>query len=380
MLRQSAIRQIEACLDATFTFLPHLHANVPDILNALCRTARFYSIEHEVDVELKYPAVGRLMMTLASVLPLSRLSCARNGQGILMPRQYVARNIPKDIVTVLSGNEGFYNISPTVFNESLQIESGDNCFDANHGDLAPFVYVRQHENNQWTGNESTQSIRRQDSRPMDGKQGTLVDFEPVASVIKHVLCDVSNSSTHHLDEGMDHLFEVVSPSSISELPSVLCTISYTILSLLLSHGMSFPGTDDLPWLDIDNSSPDIAGGEKVLVSRSQAVSDFAGVLGYVIVSQIGDESNNMQLSRTVCSVLVQMSKSESRQVVQHACSGLISILSSLRLSSGGLSTIDEMHDAALSDCAVSFVEYVSCVLRRGATSSSQVLIPLIDGV
>jgi hypothetical protein len=144
--------------------------------------------------------------------------------------------------------------------------------------------------------------------------------------------------------------------------------------------MVFPGTDDLPWLNINNSSPDVGEGEKVLISRSQAVSDFAGVLGYLIVYQIGDESNNMQLSRTVCSVLVHMSKSDSRQVVQHACCGLISILSSLRLSSGGLSTIDEMHDAALSDCAVSFVEYVSCVLRREATSSSQVLIPLIDGV
>lgn len=372
-LKLTAIRQLEACLDASFTSLPHTHANVPGIMKALCDTARFYiSIEYNVGAELDHHIVGRLMMTLASILPIARLSCGRNGQGVLIPRHCVTRNIPKDMLSALSMNEDVYDFRPAVVNESSDSE-----------DLAPFVFVKQREYNQWSADEARQMRRRQASRDnnitLDGKQGTLVDFGPVASVVKHVLCVVSSASYRH-DEGMNIFEGVVSQSSLSTLPSVLCTVLYTILSRLLSHGMAFPGADDLPWLEI-NSTPD-AGDcvEEVLTARSQSVSDFAGILGYYIVSQIGDKGSILQLSRTVCSVLVHMSKSICRKVVQHACCGLILILSSLRHSMEGKSTNDEIHDTTLSDCAVSFVGYVSFALRRETTrSSSHMLIPLIDG-
>lgn len=337
----------------------------------------------EADAEPHLPVVGRLIMTLASILPLSRLSCARNGQGVLMTRQYVTRNIPKDIVSLISVNEDMHDISPTVVGESLSIVSEETHFNSDHGDLAPFVYVKQHENSQWSGNEAAQLRKseavRSSNFSMKEKQGTLVDFEPVAAEIKHILCIVSKISSCHRDEGLN-LFEWdVSPSSLSKLSSILCTILYTILSHLLSHGMAFPGADDLPWLDI-HFSPDAGGCEEVLISRSQAVSDVAGALGYLIISNIGDKDNNMQLSRRVCSVLVHLSKSNGRTIVQHASCGLISIMSSLRHNSRGGSMTDDTYDAELSECAVSFVEYVSFVLRREVTKSSQVLIPLIDGV
>lgn len=376
-----AIHQIESCLGASFTSLPHTHANVPDILNALCDTARFFV--SEADAEPHLPVVGRLIMTLASILPLSRLSCARNGQGVLMTTQYVTRNIPKDIVSLISGNEDMHDNSPTVVDESLSIVSEETHFNSDHGDLAPFVYVKQHENSQWSDNEAVQLRKseavRSSNFSMKGKQGTLVDFEPVAAEIKHILCIVSNISSCHLDDGLNFFECDVSHSSLSKLSSILCTILYTILSRLLSHGMAFPGADDLPWLDIHFSS-DAGDCEEVLISRSRAVSDIAGALGYLIISNIGDKDNNMQLSGRVCSVLVHLSKSNSRTIVQHASCGLILILSSLRHNSRGGSMTDDKYDVALSNCAISFVEYVTFVLRREVPNSSQVLIPLIDGV
>lgn len=305
-----------------------------------------------------------------------------------MPRQHVTRNIPEDIISVLSVDEWLYN-SRTVFNASLSIASEEDGCNSDDGGIAPFVYVKQYhvsENEDYMG-----SNRPTRGKLTDGKQGTIVDFEPVATVIKEVLCAVSSCPTyHHREEGVNLLFDgVISPSNLSKLPSLLCSISYTILSLLLSHGMAFPGMNDLLWLGM-NSSPDVCDGENELAFAT-AAADYSGVLGYVVVSNIGNKNNNLILSRRICNVLIQLSKSNDRKVVQHACCGLISILSSLRHSLGERSTKVEMYDTVLSDCAV---EYVSFVLRAlnnrlnpnaanddlRAKNSDEVLIPLIDGV
>ena len=168
---------------------------------------------------------------------------------------------------------------------------------------------------------------------MNGKQGTIVDFEPVAVTMKCVLCAISNSLSSCHNDGRNPIVDrIMTPSSMAQLPSILCTISYSVLSLFLSHGMAFLGMDDMLWLNIDSSSDRCdSETEDELVSRSQAVSNFAGVLGHLIVSHNDDEKNNTQLlSRRVCNVLVQLSNSKLRNVVQHACCGLISILSLLR--------------------------------------------------
>lgn len=69
----TAIHQIELCLGAAFKELPHTHGNVPELTTALSRTAHFYSIDYEEDIDYEMGRTDRLLMTLASILPLARL-------------------------------------------------------------------------------------------------------------------------------------------------------------------------------------------------------------------------------------------------------------------------------------------------------------------
>ncbi len=103
------------------------------------------------------------------------------------------------------------------------------------------------------------------------------------------------------------------------------------------------------------------------------------MLGHLIVSHSDDEENNTQiLSRRVCTVLVQLSNSKCQKVVQHACCGLISILSSLRHAFGKRETkCCNCYDTEISAIMVSFLKGIMSKLRIESTSS--VLIPLIDG-
>jgi hypothetical protein len=391
-LRFECMRQIELCLGACFTSLPHTHGNVPGILKALCETAHFYSIECQGNAELIYPVADRLLMILASMLPIARLSCARNGQGVLMSRQHVTKIVPADILSVLSFDELLHNISP--LDETLPIVSEENVYNtSDHGDIAPFVYVKQYHagekedsqtfesrQSERSNKETRRHSRRRSALIMNGKQGTIVDFEPIAASMKLVLSAVSDGLSSHHDDGRNLIFDMsITPSSLAQLPSIICIISYSVLSLFLSHGMAFPGIDDMLWLNIDSPSDRCdSEAENELVSRSQAVSDFAGVLGHLIVSHNDDEKSRTQLlSRRVCNVLVQLSNSKCRKVVQHACCGLISIVSSLRHAFGKKATNGNCYDTEISDILVSFVEGIIHKLRKESTSS--VLIPLIDG-
>ena len=340
-------------------------------------------------------------MTLASILPIARLSCARNGQAILLSRQQVTHAIPEDILSFISVDEWLHTISPMALNETLPKVSEESDFTHDNGDMAPFVFVKQYharkkENDQPTGNSVDNRTKRlprrsSSSLSMDGRQGTTVDFEPVVAVIKRVLKAVSlGISAHHRET--DCVFDrIISSTSLSQLQSILITICYDVISSFLSHGMAFPGVDDLLWLDV-NYSP--AGDNKdELVSSSQAVSTvrarcsavFAGVLGHIIVSHIGDEGNNMQLARRVCAVLVELSTTECTKAVQHACFGLISILSSLRYSherkagKSSSSLPSESYDAAITECLKTFIPYVCSVAQNDETALDHLLIPLVDG-
>ena len=291
-------------------------------------------------------------------------------------------------------NEWLHDISPRnmALDETLPIVSEENVFNtSDHGDIAPFVYIKQYHagekgDSQMPESSGNQTRRRGSLRHstliVNGKQGTIVDCEPIAAVIKLVLCSVSKSFSSHHDNGSYRIFDrTITPTSIARLPSILCAMCYSVLSLFLSHGMAFPEMDDLLWLNIDPPSDRCdSDAENELVSRSQAVSDFAGVLGHLIVSRIGDEENSTQLlSRKVCKVLVQLSKSSRcRKVVQHACCGLISILSSLRHAFGERATNgSNCYDTEISTILVSFVNDIISKLRNESTSL--VLIPLIDG-
>ena len=264
-----------------------------------------------------------------------------------------------------------------------------------HGHIAPFVFVKRkgdsHLSQESTKQQRRRQTRRSSSNPiMDGKQGTVVDFEPIAAAIKHVLnaapCDLLPAHGEN---------KTISQTSITQLPSIVRTICYTSISCFFSHGMAFPQMDDLLWLDLDSSFG--KKGDEELLSRSKALSDYAGVLGHMIVSHIGDAEDNLQLCRKVCIVLVQSSMTTPKtscedctftKVVQHACCGLISILSSLdhsfkKRSKGSKSSSNTTtkYDKAISSCLISFIDHVCSVLQKekGEPTSDSVLIPLIDG-
>jgi hypothetical protein len=124
-------------------FTPAYTRERPRHFESTIRYSNFYSIECQGNAELTYPVADRLLMTLASMLPIARLSCARNGQGILMSRQHVTRIVPADISSVLSVDELLHDIS--LLNETLPIVSEENVYNTlDHGNIAPFVYVKQH--------------------------------------------------------------------------------------------------------------------------------------------------------------------------------------------------------------------------------------------
>ena len=327
-------------------------------------------------------------MTLASILPLARLSSTRNGHVMLLDKNVVTRNIPGDLLSVVSVGEWIHSIQPIILDD-LPIVSEENDFKTVHdAEIGSFLFVKQCNVSGIEDSQTPKRIsidnhakRRQSRRHNRNIMGTIIDFAPISATIKYVLQNITQSSFRDYDK-------TISPISIKQLPSILCTISYTLLSLFWSHGMSYPGTQDMIWLKIESYKLGGEGNrlgdtESSDVARSQAVLDFAGVLGYVIVSRIGseEEENNLHLSRRVCNILVQLSKSKSQKVMRPACCGLISLLSSLRYSFGERSTTKEkVYDDALSDSLVTFIEHVCSVIKEESiTCSDLILIPLVDG-
>lgn len=354
----------------------------------------FYSTNND-DGEKKHnilPVTDCQLMTLASILPLARLSSTRNGHVMLLDKNVVTRNIPGDLLSVVSVGEWIHSIQPIILDD-LPIVSEENDFKTVHdAKIGAFLFVKQCNVSGIEDSQTPKSIdnhakRRQSRRHNRNIMGTIIDFAPISATIKYVLQNITQSSSSLSEKNRMYYDKTISPISIKQLPSILRTISYTLLSLFWSHGMSYPGTQDMVWLKIESTftrpTSESDNNKNELVARSQAVSDFAGVLGYVIVSRIGseEEENNLHLSRRVCNILVQLSKSKSQKVMRPACCGLISLLSSLRYSFGKRSTTKEkVYDDALSDSLVTFIEHACSVIKEESiTCSDLILIPLVDG-
>eukprot|EP00984_Skeletonema_dohrnii_P019310 scaffold9198_cov137-Skeletonema_dohrnii-CCMP3373.AAC.3 len=367
-IQVEAIRQLETCLNAPFRELPHTHGSVPTILKALCDTAIAHATE------------GNNLLTLASILPLARLSCAVNGQGIMMSRRRLTKIVPSDILSAISVDDYW---SPTCdLNETLPMVSEDHDFNADKDDVAPLIFVRQTQiegKKEAQGSKdigmtsskfSTRRRSKQKSNNNGAREGTTVDFEIVAAVIKSVL---QTSSSNYQQRNKSLFDRTVSHRSLTELPSVISTICYIALSSFLSHGMAFPSLDDTAWLNIEYSNVG-KDNEELLVARSQTIADFAGVLGHNFVYHLGDKKNNRDIARNVCNALVKLAKSKYSRVVTNACCGIILLLSSLRHSRKSAKI--KMDDTS-SSFLISFIEYTMSVMTED--TDTIILIPLIDG-
>lgn len=99
-----AIHQLELCLAAPFTSLPHSHRHMPQLLQALCDTASFYSFHYDEDDACRLVEVDREVLTIASILPFARLSCSRDGHAMFQPGQYVSIAIPRDVMVRSGGS------------------------------------------------------------------------------------------------------------------------------------------------------------------------------------------------------------------------------------------------------------------------------------
>ena len=379
-LRLEAIRQLELCLHAPFNDLPHTHGSVPNILKILCDTAIYYSTHDtnaQTDSVHNMHGLGefrRFMLTLAAIIPLARLSCARNGQGIFISRKTVTCIVPGDILSVISAGEWHRHVSSTVGNATLPILSEEQDFSANRDDIAPFVFMQQRHIRQESllSEPSKPMGRRDNNRGNHGKEGTTIDIGPVAKAIKHVLHLSYKKCIGDVNDS-PYLDGVISSTSLSVLPSIIRIICYGAISSFISHGMSCPSLDDdLLWLDSDSHSTDIFN-ENELMTRSRSIAVYAGVFGDFLSTNLGDNNGNMPLRRKVFEELVKLSMSKYQNVVENACRGLVSILSSFRYHLGS----SAMNDSATSECLVSFIDYSCSVLMR--EGSGLMLIPLVHG-
>lgn len=77
---------------------------MPQLLQALCDTASFYSFHYDEDDACRLVEVDREVLTIASILPFARLSCSRDGHAMFQPGQYVSIAIPRDVMVRSGGS------------------------------------------------------------------------------------------------------------------------------------------------------------------------------------------------------------------------------------------------------------------------------------
>ena len=275
----SAIHQLELCLAAPFSSLPHSHKHMPQLLQALCDTASFYSFHYDEDDACRLVEVDREILTIASILPFARISCSRDGHAMLQPAQYISIAIPRDVMV----RSGFYltykacfslmltNVQSIVMaedlmmpratihvnsslNETLPIVTEERD-STEHGDVAPFVFVNQSPlKRQSSDKKRSSSTQKHKSRSKYEKQGTSVDFHLVASLMKSILERFSQQKRDHKCYTASTFNKTLSQESMSNLRSIICCVCVNSMSTLLSHGMMFPVPDDLSWLSIVEKS------------------------------------------------------------------------------------------------------------------------------
>lgn len=361
-LQLEAIRQLELCLHTPFRDLPHTHAAAPAMLNALCEVVHHYSSKQS---EVKIDHHTDSILCLASIIPLARLSCTRNGHGIFLPRERVTSVIPSVFLSIL-GDDGWIECcSPMVdLGQSLPMVIEEPADADENDDIAQFVYVQQgqfttkDEGNTKERNEQKRVIRRHSSGRSDK---AVIEIEPVASVIKAALCA--------------HKKCAIGPTDLqTDFSPIIRLVCFNTLSSFLSHGISFPNpVEDAKWLRIEAESVE------ELVARSEAVSLLATVIGNVLLSKRLKMDTGEALIIQTCQVLVRLAVEHMHPtVVKNACCGLVTLLLSMRKKSrkGSQSQVSE---ALLTDTLTPLIQHMCNILEDREAWSGSVLVPLSNG-
>lgn len=372
-LRLEAIHQLELCLAAPFTSLPHSHRHMPQLLQALCDTASFYSFHYDEDDACRLVEVDREVLTIASILPFARLSCSRDGHAMFQPGQYVSIAIPRDVMSVVMAEDltmpqATIHVNSSL-NETLPIVTEERDSISEHGDVAPFVFVNQSPfKRQSRDKKRSSSIQKHKSRSKYEKQGTSVDFHLVVALMKSILEKFSQQQRDQKCYTASAFNKTLSHGSMSNLRSIICSVCINSMSTLLSHGMMFPVPDDLSWLSMVEKSC-----HSNLLELSQLCVDYVGILGHIL------EDGAIDLARQMCVILTQLGTSSHREqkIVARSSSGLISILSALRLSFGKTWSRNKSIDSFLSATISTFIGDV-CIMLNKSETSNDVLIPLLD--
>jgi hypothetical protein len=371
-LKLEAIRQLEVCLHAPFRDLPHTHAAVPLIIQVLNDIAIHFSLEEkdreENDKETDHNHTNSILC-LAAIIPLGRLSCTRNGQGIFLPREKVTHDIPDVVLSVLGDDGWIESYDPMDDLHQLPMVLEEDCSEATcRNDIAPFLYIKQHqtklgkqsgESNPGTREESKRRTRRHNSERSDK---TVIDVEPVANVIKRILC------AHQTNINDDH-------AAHTDFSPIIRLVCFGIVSSFLSHGVSFPShIEDKMWLGVEAQSVE------ELVAKSEAVSLLATNLGNVMLSKRLKIEIDRDLIIQTFEVLVRYSIEhiEHPSVVKNACCGLISLLRSMQMKARK-DEQREIIDAELTVTLEPLIQQMCNRVEDHHAHSGSVLIPLING-
>lgn len=140
-------------------------------------------------------------------------------------------------------------------NETLPIVTEERDSFSEHGDVAPFVFVNQSPlKRQSRDKRRSSSTQKHKSRSKYEKQGTTVDFDLVAALMKSILERFSQQQRDQKCYTASAFNKTLSQESMSNLRSIICCVCINSMSTLLSHGMMFPVPDDLSWLSIVEKS------------------------------------------------------------------------------------------------------------------------------
>ena len=365
-LQLEAIRQLEICLRAPFCDLPHTHSNVPTILNALCDIVTYYSLERQTNPMKRHTDS---ILCLAALLPITRISCTRNGQGIFLPRELVTSDIPHVVLSVLDDDRWIESCNPMIeLDQSLPMVLEEDYSFPNSGDeIAPFVYMKQcpsRANDDTHGlmkkKETNKRVRRHSSERCDR---TVLDIEPVARKIKETLCAyaITNIETQH-EEG-----------SQANLSTVIRLVCFKAISSFLSHGISSPNPlDDTKWLQVATESLEEC------IFRSEAVSLLATMLGKLNLSK-KLKINDQKLLTQACEVLVALAieQMDNPVVTKNACCGLVSLLTSTKSGQDNKERLSESPDFTAT--LTPLIQYMCHIFEKHSCFQVSYLIPLING-
>jgi hypothetical protein len=357
-LKLEAIRQLEQCLHAPFRDLPHSHFSVNTLISALCDIVSFYSLKEEVH---QIDTHTHSILCLAAIIPLARLSCTRNGQGIFLPREQVSDKIPDVVMSVLCDDrwiEGHDPITDLTHSLPMVLEE-EICWTEGGDDIAPFVYIKQGSGQHSKRNEDPTN------RKGSSSERTVVDLESVAAELKNTLCAYSpQNEGSHGDTQND----------LSPIVRLMC---FKTISSFLSHGVSFPNpTEDTTWLlNVKPESLDEA------ISHSEAVSLLANCLGKLQLSKRLKIDVSEGFINQICQVLVNLStQTEQPIVVKNACCGLVTLLTSMqRNAKNGCKNKTSLSEMTLSNTLTHLIEFLCQLLEHNKSWPGNILVPLING-